>query len=610
MSRKVFVFDTTLRDGVQSPGASLNPVEKLKIAKQLARLNVDVIEGGMPVSSPQDVEAVRAIAEEVKGPITCALARCVEEDIVSAASALEPAIQVGKALLHVFLGVSDIHLAKQLKRTRAEALKMVEGFVAHAKTYCPEVEFSPMDATRADFGYLCEVVQAAIEAGATVINIPDTVGYAVPRQFGQLITNLQRKIPALMPSGGVRLSIHCHDDLGNATANTCAAVRAGATQVEVAMNNMGERAGNAALEEVVMNIRERLDYYQAFTGINVNELVNTSRLVSRLMGFVVPPNKAIVGVNAGKHSSGVHQDGVLKEPKTFELFNPKDVGHNEQAIVLTAQSGRHALVHRLEELGYEVPSELNEVYEQFLNVAGAKKEVHDDDLRAIMGDALSTVPQMFSLGYFCSKSGTDDLPSASVGLHKPGQTGLVYRTATGDGPVDAVYKAIDKITGLKVELANYSLHGVTGGKDAMGEVIVRVQANGRTVVGRGVSTDIVEASAKAYLDAVNKLLADQKPAFSPQMIAGSRTGLTLIGTYVVPKCPDGKVLLAGVKAGWIAFFYVDADALPETEEPYKTGRGWQYYIVPEGTAAVKFPQYQVEDHSDANLYGRPSFIKL
>lgn len=506
MSRKIWIFDTTLRDGEQAPGASLNAADKLEIAKQLARLNVDIIEAGNPVSSVDDWCAVNTIARNVKGPTICALARCVPLDIDRAGGALIPA---EKKMIHVYIGVSDIHREGQLRKTREQVMEMAMASVARAKSMCYEVEFSPMDAARAESAYLYDVVRAAIEEGATVINIPDTVGYAVPEQFGALIAELQQEIPVLAPGGGVRLSVHCHDDLGNATANTCAAVKAGATQVEVAMNNLGERAGNAALEEVVMNIHERPDYFNSYTDLRISELVDTSKLVAYLMGFPVPRNKAIVGENAGKHSSGVHQDGVLKQKNTFELFDPKSVGHKgeDESIVLTSRSGRHALRHRLSELGYKLSDEqINAAYERFIEVADAKKEVWDEDLRAIMEDAIPTVPQMFSLGYFYSRSGSDEAPLASVGLRKAGEAALIYETASGDGPVDAVYKAIDKITGVQVELVDYSLHGVTKGKDAMGEVTVRVQANGRTVVGRGSSTDIVEASAKAYINVINKIL--------------------------------------------------------------------------------------------------------
>jgi len=511
MARKVFIFDTTLRDGEQSPGASLQASEKMEIAKQLAQLNVDVIEAGFPASSPQNAESVEAIATEIHGPAICALARCIEWDIVRAAASLKPAIERSKALLHVFIGVSDIHIKGQLKKTREQVLKMAVRSVRFAKLQCCNVEFSPMDATRADVVYLYDIVQAAIDAGATVINIPDTIGYAVPGEFAELIGNIQCKIPVLKPGGGVRLSVHCHDDLGLATSNTVAAVRAGATQIECAMNNMGERAGNTALEEAVMIIHERPDYFYAYTDVKRSELVNTSKLVAHLMGFPVPRNKAIVGENAGKHSSGVHQDGYLKVKNTFELFDPASVGHKKEneSIVLTSQSGRHALRHRLSELGHELSDEqLERAYGRFIKVADKKKEVFDEDLEAIVQDELPIIPAIFSLEYIQVGSGTNFVPTATIGLKKGDE--VILATAYGDGPVDAAFKAIDKITGVGVELSDYSLNAATKGKDAMGEALVRIKDNGRTILGRGASTDIIEASAKAYLNAINKKLHGSK----------------------------------------------------------------------------------------------------
>ena len=500
MSRKIFIFDTTLRDGEQSPGASLNAAEKMEIARQLARLNVDVIEAGFPISSLEDFEAVSSIAQEIKVPVICALARCVEADVDRAGEAVQHA---EKPMIHVFIGTSDIHIKGQLRKTREEVMKMAVSSVQQAKSLCHEVEFSPMDASRTDLSYLCEVVEATIEAGATVINIPDTVGYAVPEQFAQLIRDIQLNVPS--SAVPVRLSVHCHDDLGMATSNSLSAVKAGATQIECAINGMGERAGNTALEEVVMALKTRGDYLDAHTDIRTQELINTSGLVSRLMGFPVPPNKAIVGSNAFAHSSGVHQDGVLKERATYELIKPQDVGIHESEIILTARSGRHALRHRLSELGYELSDEqLGRAYERFLRVADKKKQIFNEDLAAIVEDELPSIPQTFSLDYIQVSSGTRFVPTATIGLRKGDE--LIQEAAYGDGPVDAAYKAIDKITGVKVELADYSLHAATKGKDAMGEVLVRIRDDGRTIIGRGASTDIIEASAKAYVNAINKML--------------------------------------------------------------------------------------------------------
>ena len=499
MSRKVFIFDTTLRDGEQSPGASLNANEKMEIAKQLEKLKVDIIEAGNPISSVQDFESVSSIAQEVKGSTICALARCVAGDVDRAWEAVQNA---EKPMVHVYIGVSPIHMSGQLRKTPEQVMKMAIASVQQAKSLCHEVEFSPMDAARADLGFLYEIVEATIEAGATVINIPDTVGYAVPEQFAQLIRDIQQNVPNI---DKVRLSVHCHDDLGMATSNSLAAVKAGATQIECAVNGMGERAGNTALEEVVMGIRTRGDYLDAHTDIKTQEMISTSRLVSRLMGFPVPPNKAIVGANAFAHSSGVHQDGVLKERTTYEIMNPQDVGLHESEIILTARSGRHALRHHLTEMGYTLSDEqLNRAYERFLKVADKKKQIFDEDLAAIVEDELPNIPQAYSLDYIQVSSGTRFVPTATIGLKKGDE--MIQAAAYGDGPVDAVYKAIDEITGVTVELTDYALNAATKGKDAMGEVLVRIKDDDRVIIGRGASTDIIEASAKAYVNAINKML--------------------------------------------------------------------------------------------------------
>jgi len=500
MSRKIFIFDTTLRDGEQSPGASMNSEEKLEIARQLKKLNVDVIEAGFPISSQEDFESVSSIAQEIKGPIICALSRAIPADIERAGEALKYA---EKPMIHTFIGTSDIHIKGQLRKTREQVLEMAVNAVKLAKSLCQEVEFSAMDASRTDPVYLYEVIQSAIESGATVINIPDTVGYAIPEQFGQLISDIFKNVP---DANKVRISVHCHDDLGLATANAISAIKAGATQVECAINGMGERAGNTSLEEVVMTIKTRGDYLDAYTDIKTQEIINTSRLVSRLSGFLVPPNKPIVGSNAFAHSSGIHQDGVLKERSTFEIMMPQDIGLSESEIVLTARSGRHALRHRLSELGYEIKDDqLNKVYERFLAVADKKKQVYDEDLSAIVQDELQLSPQTYSLEYMQVIGGTPT-PVAVIGLKKGDE---VFReVACGDGPLDAVCKAIDKITGVKVELISYSLNAATKGKDAMGEAIMRIATNGdKIITGRGASTDIIEASTKAYVNAINRMLS-------------------------------------------------------------------------------------------------------
>ncbi|RKY01244.1 2-isopropylmalate synthase [Candidatus Poribacteria bacterium] len=495
---KIYIFDTTLRDGEQSPGAAMNVEEKIQIAHQLAKLNVDVIEAGFPISSPGDFEAVKRIAEEIKGPEICGLARAVEEDIVTCWEAIKGA---EKPRIHTFIGTSDIHIQGQLRKSRDEVLRMAAEAVRLARSLCPKVEFSPMDATRTDREYLIDVILAAIEAGASVINIPDTVGYALPDEFADLIAFVRERIP-----DHVIISVHCHDDLGMATANSLAAIKAGARQVECTINGLGERAGNAALEEIVMAIRTRHDYFDRFyTEINTKEIYNTSRLVSRCTGFEVPPNKAIVGANAFAHSSGVHQDGVLKDRRTFEIMNPQDIGIPATKFVLTPRSGRKALKHKLSELGYELTDEqLEKVYQRFLKLADKKKEVHEADLEAIMRDEFKAIPETYRLESIQVMSGSGLIPTATVTLRRGDQ--LIRDSATGDGPVDATYKAIDRITGLSVELTDYSIRAVTSGKDAIGEVTVRIKNGGRTFVGHGASTDIIEASAKAYVDAINKMI--------------------------------------------------------------------------------------------------------
>jgi len=505
MARKIFIFDTTLRDGEQSPGASMDMEEKLEIAQQLKRLNVDVIEAGFPFSSNGDFEAVQMIASEVKGPYICALARALLEDIECAWQAIGCA---EKPILHTFIGTSPYQLNDVLRKSKEEVLKMAVDAVQYAKSLCHEVEFSAMDASRTDLGYLYEIVQAAISAGATIINVPDTAGYAVPEQFGQLIHSIFKNVSDI---NKVRVSVHCHDDLGLATASSIAAIKAGATQVECAVNGMGERAGNAALEEVVMAIKTRGDYLDAYTDVKTQEIINTSRLVSRLSGFLVPPNKPIVGSNAFSHSSGIHQDGVLKKRSTFEIMRPEDVGLSESEIVLTASSGRHALRHRLAELGYELTDEkLREVYQIFLTLAEKKKQIYDDDLRFMMsGEASNKDQDIYNLDFVHYSGGEclgePELISARVMMSTSSRKDLL-NIAFGDGPVDAVCKAINEITGARVEMTEFSLQSISKGPSAIATVIVRIRDNGNIITGQGASTDIVVASAKAYVNAINRLL--------------------------------------------------------------------------------------------------------
>ncbi|MEC9381231.1 MAG: 2-isopropylmalate synthase [Candidatus Latescibacterota bacterium] len=497
---KVIIFDTTLRDAEQTPGASLTVPDKMEIAKQLARLQVDVIEAGFPISSNEDFEAVHRIAHEIEGPMICGLARVVLKDIDRAAEALDGA---AKPRIHTFVGTSQVQLDGQLRKGKAEVLEMAIKAVAHAKSAVDDVEFSPMDATRTDLDYLCDIVQATIEAGATTINIPDTVGFTVPEQFAELITHLTQNVPNMDKAV---ISVHCHDDLGMAVSNTLSALRAGARQVECTLNGLGERAGNASLEEVVMALRTRTDYYGLDTDIVSKEIVSTSRLVSRMMGIVVAPNKAIVGANAFAHSSGIHQDGVLKARNTFEIMEPTDVGWEATSIVLTARSGRHALRHRLEELGYDLSKdELEKAYDRFIELADKKKEVFDEDLMAIVGDEIRVEGnEKFKLEYLHTISGSGTVPSATVRLHIEGAEN-VQQSAWGDGPVDASYEAINLAAGQRPTVEEYVIQAITGGSQAMGEVTVRVNDGELKTTGRGVSTDIIEASARAYVDALNRL---------------------------------------------------------------------------------------------------------
>ena len=496
---RVIIFDTTLRDAEQTPGASLTVPDKLEIAHQLARLKVDVIEAGFPISSNEDFEAVHRIGQEVEGPVICGLARVLLKDIDRVGEALEGA---ARQRIHTFVGTSDIHLAGQMRKDRSEVLEMAVAAVRQARSHCDDVEFSPMDATRTDMGYLREIVQATIEAGATTINIPDTVGYAVPEQFGELIRQLLERVPNMEDAV---LSVHCHDDLGMAVSNTLMAVKAGARQVECTLNGLGERAGNAALEEVVMSLSTRSDYFGLHTGVVRKEIIASSRLVSRLMGIGVPPNKAIVGANAFAHSSGIHQDGILKERNTFEIMSPREVGLEATSIVLTARSGRHALRHRLEVLGYHLSQEeLNKAYERFLTVADKKKEVFDEDLMAIIGDEISNVPEKFQLEYLHTVSGTGTVPSATVRIRIDGGE-CVLESACGDGPVDATYAAISQAVGVAAKVEEYSIKAITSGSQAMGEVTLRICEGELKITGRGASTDIIEASGKAFVDALNRL---------------------------------------------------------------------------------------------------------
>lgn len=498
MSRdRIIIFDTTLRDGEQSPGASLNITEKLQIAKQLAKLNVDVIEAGFPIASPGDFEAVKRVAQEVEGPAVAGLARSTREDIERAWEAVRHA---QRPRIHTFIATSDIHMKYKLKKDRDEVLAMAKEAVSLARSLCPDVEFSAEDAFRSDRDFLCRIIELVIHAGASTINIPDTVGYATPPEFGGLIRLIREKVPNVDKAV---LSCHCHNDLGLAVANSLAAVENGVRQVECTINGLGERAGNAALEEIVMAIRTREDHFRNYTDIRTEEIYKTSRMVSHLTGIAVQRNKAIVGENAFAHESGIHQDGVLKEKTTYEIMTPESIGLKHSRMVLGKHSGRHAFSARLAELGYEISQdELNKAFQRFKELADKKKEVFDEELQALVEDEIHAVPEVFALDYIHITSGDHTIPTATIKLKRNGE--ILQDSACGDGPVDATYKTIDRLTNMTGTLVSYSINAVAGGKDAMGEVNVTVRIGDQILTGRGVSTDVIVASAKAYLNAINK----------------------------------------------------------------------------------------------------------
>ena len=497
---RVVIFDTTLRDAEQSPGASLNLNEKLEVAHQLARLKVDIIEAGFPVSSKVQFEAVRRIAQEVTGPVIAGLARTMAKDIESAGAALEP---TARSRIHTFTSSSPEHMKYMLKMTPEEVLTKAVEAVKLAKSFTDDVEFSAQDVPRSDMSFVRELLAAVIEAGATTLNIPDTVGYALPTEYGALIADLKANVPGI---DRVIISTHCHNDLGLATANSLAGVLNGARQIECTINGLGERAGNASLEEVVMAMKVRHDLSQVETGIVTKELYPTSRLVSRLMGMPVQPNKAIVGANAFAHASGIHQDGVLKKSITYEIMTPESVGVPGSRMVLDRHSGRHAFKARCAELGIELSDEmLNQAFETFKDLADKKKEVFDEDIIALLEDEFENIPQVFHLEYLQCAAGTGTIPSATVRISKEGQ--ILQEAAWGDGPVDATYNAIRQATGIDVKLETYSIRAVTESSEALGEAVLHIRSGDKVFVGRGISTDIIEASAKAYISALNHMMA-------------------------------------------------------------------------------------------------------
>ena len=506
MGRKIHIFDTTLRDGEQVPGAKLNKRQKLEIAQQLAKLKVDAIEAGFPCSSPGDLDAVREISRQVRDTMIVALARTVKEDIDIAWEAVREA---ERPRIHVFVGSSDIHIQKKLRSDRDKTLEMAVEAVKYAKSLCPEIEFSTEDGSRTEFGFLCRIIEETIKAGACVINVPDTVGYALPEEYGDLIRRVRESIPSM---DQVLLSVHCHNDLGLAVANSIAAIRNGADQVECTINGIGERAGNASLEEIVMVLKTRFESYQATTSIDYKEIYRTSRMVSRIMNVPVQPNKAIVGSNAFSHSSGIHQDGIIKDRTTYEIMKPEELGIKQQTIVLTARSGRSALRHRLAELGFSLDAEtFQRVYNRFIDVADRKKEIGAQDLQTIVEIEVSKVPETYKMHSLQIMSGNKMIPLASITLERDGQ--LFTDAATGNGPVDAVFKGIERITGITGELRDYDLKAVTMGTDALGEAMVRVEIGDDIYSGIGTSPDVIEATARAYLNAYNRYFAnsgDQK----------------------------------------------------------------------------------------------------
>jgi len=499
MSERIRIFDTTLRDGEQSPGCSMNLQEKLALARQLERLGVDVIEAGFPIASEGDFEAVRRVAEEVRGPSICGLSRTGRLDVERAGRAVEPA---ARPRIHTFIATSDIHLRHKLRMSRQEVIEEVARAVAQARGYCDDVEFSAEDATRSDRDYLVQVFSVALEAGARTLNVPDTGGYTTPDEYAALIRYLIEHVPG---SDRAVFSVHCHNDLGLAVANSLAAVHAGARQVECTVNGIGERAGNASLEEFVMALKVRPDVARGLdTGIVTREIYPSSRLLSSVTGVQVQPNKAIVGDNAFAHEAGIHQDGVLKAAITYEIMTPESIGRASNELVLGKHSGRHAFRDRLEELGFDVQGdEFERAFKRFKALADAKKVIYNEDLEAIVADSVIAVEDRFALKRLTITSGDATAPMASVEMLIDGESRKTV--ATGVGPVDAIFAAITQLTGTKSDLIKYQVHAVTAGLDAQGEVSVTIEENGRRVIGNGVHEDVMVASGKAYVHAINKL---------------------------------------------------------------------------------------------------------
>ena len=504
MAEQIFIFDTTLRDGEQSPGVSLNMQEKLEIARQLENLGVDAIEAGFPISSKGDFEGVKAIAQNIRRPVITALARAVRQDIDRAWEAVRYA---ARPRIHTFIATSDIHMQYKLRMEPEEVLKKAVESVAYAKSLCPEVEFSPEDASRSRPEFLYRILEAVIEAGADVVNIPDTVGYSTPAEFGAFIRGIRDHVKNI---GKAVISVHCHNDLGLAVANSLAAVENGARQVECTVNGLGERAGNAAMEELVMALRTRRDYYDFQTHIVTEQIYRSSTLISSLTGMHIQPNKAVVGANAFAHESGIHQHGMMSNRETYEIMTPESIGLKQSQMILGKHSGRHAFEERLAELGYThlKPEDINDAFQKFKDLADKKKSVMDSDIEALVSAKIIQIPELVRLEYFHITSGNTLIATSTVRVSRDGQS--VEEAACGDGPVDAIFHAIERATGQEVTLKDYRIRAITSGKDALGEGIVKVEKDGRTFAGRGISTDIIEASAKAFMNAINKMLYERK----------------------------------------------------------------------------------------------------
>lgn len=504
MAGRVYIFDTTLRDGEQSPGCSMNLHEKIEVARQLERLKVDVIEAGFAIASPGDFQAVRTIAETIKDCTVASLSRAIEKDIDRAAEALRKA---ANPRIHTFLATSDIHMKYKLRMTPDEVVERTKRMVAYAKNYCPEVEFSAEDATRSNREFLCRVLETAINAGATIVNVPDTVGYTTPDEFFDLIRYIRNNVPNIDKA---IISVHCHNDLGMAVANTMAAIKAGAGQVECTINGIGERAGNAALEEIVMAMKTRNDLFNTSCRVETTQIYRSSKLISSITGVSVQPNKAIVGANAFAHESGIHQHGVLAEKSTYEIMTPESIGLSKNTMVLGKHSGRHAFEDRLKALGYSLTTEeLDQAFEKFKILADKKKVVQDADIEALLSN--KAIEETYRLDRFVINTGNTITATAIVRVIKQnGEPRVIEEVSTGDGPIDAAFKALDKIVGVSFSLEDYKLNSVTEGQDAQGEAYVKLRRDTRIYTGKGVSTDVFEASVLSYLNAINKMIFQEK----------------------------------------------------------------------------------------------------